>query len=344
MGTFAAKAAIGLLHATRTHRLFASRQAGTGAILAFHRVLPRTHRSFAPNAALEVTPEFFCSVIEFLRHRDYEIVSLAEAARRLRSGDAARRFCCLTFDDGYRDNRFHVLPLARRYRAPIAVFVTTGFLTGAGIVWWLALEHLVRTQAAVEFTGPDGTHRLPARDEAEKEIAYRTIASVLAKSAPAEVAALFAQWRERYGTDFAGEAARDMLTWADLEELLASGLVEIGAHTVHHACLSRLDPAEARAEMLDSQRTIEARLRRPAPFFAYPYGRPEHAGAREYALAAELGFALALTMRHGPVRDAHRATPHALPRITMNASYASLAALEVFLSGAVAALLPETAR
>ena len=47
---------------------------------------------------------------------------------------------------------------------------------------------------------------------------------------------------------------------------------------------------------------------------AYPYGGPAACGAREFRLAAEVGFLTAVTTRNGNVFDAHAAGVTALPR------------------------------
>ena len=60
---------------------------------------------FQPNHLLEVTPKFFERVIRRLRRSKVDLISLDEMHRRLTTGDfPRRRFVCITFDDGYRDN------------------------------------------------------------------------------------------------------------------------------------------------------------------------------------------------------------------------------------------------
>jgi hypothetical protein len=78
---------------------------GVGAILMLHHVRPPRGGEFRPNQGLEVTPEFLLQTIEWLRSEAIDIVSLDEMHRRLTEGDFGRRFACITFDDGYRDNK-----------------------------------------------------------------------------------------------------------------------------------------------------------------------------------------------------------------------------------------------
>src|SRR3546814_14472675 len=71
--------------------------------------------------------------------------------------------------------------------------------------------------------------------------------------------------------------------------------VEFGAHTVHHACLGRLDDRAAREEIAQSKADCEALLGSPVRHFAYPYGDSAAAGAREAEFCRELGFTTAVT-------------------------------------------------
>src|SRR3546814_18261764 len=75
----------------------------------------------------------------------------------------------------------------------------------------------------------------------------------------------------------------------------AGGLVEFGAHTVHHACLGRLDDRAAREEIAQSKADCEALLGSPVRHFAYPYGDSAAAGAREAEFCRGLGFTTAVT-------------------------------------------------
>ncbi len=57
-----------------------------------------------------------------------------------------------------------------------------------------------------------------------------------------------------------------------VEEIAKSGLVEIGAHTVHHLYLAGISEEAARDEIVRSKIMLEQELRVPVTAFAYPYG------------------------------------------------------------------------
>ncbi|MBI3486182.1 polysaccharide deacetylase family protein [Candidatus Daviesbacteria bacterium] len=62
------------------------------------------------------------------------------------------------------------------------------------------------------------------------------------------------------------------LTDAQLKEIVESGLVEIGAHTVHHLALAGLSDSQLAFEVGQSKIQLEQHLGFPITAFAYPYG------------------------------------------------------------------------
>lgn len=89
-----------------------------------------------------------------------------------------------------------------------------------------------------------------------------------------------------------------MLTWEQVMEMQASGLVEFGSHTMKHRNLAALSEEEVRWEAAESKRRLEERLGRPMVAFAYPYG----AGAYDPSVRAavrEAGYRYDFGVRQG---------------------------------------------
>jgi peptidoglycan/xylan/chitin deacetylase (PgdA/CDA1 family) len=63
----------------------------------------------------------------------------------------------------------------------------------------------------------------------------------------------------------------DALTWSQLAEAQATGLVTVGAHTHGHTDLSRASEQVCRDEMARSQELVEDRLGAACRHFAYPW-------------------------------------------------------------------------
>jgi peptidoglycan/xylan/chitin deacetylase (PgdA/CDA1 family) len=127
--------------------------------------------------------------------------------------------------------------------------------------------------------------------------------------------------------------------WGEIAGLAGDPLCTIGAHTIHHFALARLEPERARFELEESARIIELETGRRPRHFAFPYGYPAAAGPRDFALAREAGFASAVTTRHGVVYAAHRDHLHALPRISVNGRFQAVRHVSTMLSGVTTRLL-----
>jgi peptidoglycan/xylan/chitin deacetylase (PgdA/CDA1 family) len=68
--------------------------------------------------------ELFARHVNFLQ-RHFELISLEESQRRIRSGRNERPAVHITFDDGYAENCDHALPLLIRKEIPFTYFVTS---------------------------------------------------------------------------------------------------------------------------------------------------------------------------------------------------------------------------
>lgn len=303
---------------------------GRGAVLVFHRVCaPDPTMMFEANRRNCVPPENLRLLLETLATSGIDVVTLDEALARL-DGGAARRFVCLTFDDGYRDNLDTLLPILQAYRAPATIYVAPGLLDGTAPLWWYGLDQAIARAATLRLPQGDMT----TGTLVEKHAAFDTVARRMLTDAPDVAAAIVAALVARHGVDFAALARAHMLDWAGVRALAASPLVEIGAHTISHPSLARLDDAAARNEMAECQVRLENETGRRVRHFAYPYGTGETVGARELQLAAELGFVTTVSTNPGNLFPTHAQARHCWPRHGIGAGDGP-AALRLKLAGIV---------
>ena len=142
----------------------------------------------------------------------------------------------------------------------------------------------------------------------------------------------------RYGVDSAAICNELCMTWEEIVEVARDRLATIGAHTVNHVMLRKATDDAVRSEMQLSATTIEAALGKRPRHFSYPVGDRTSAGPREFRIAAEVGFATAVTTRPGVLFPEHAAHLTALPRISLNGEYQQRRYAKVLLSGAATAL------
>jgi peptidoglycan/xylan/chitin deacetylase (PgdA/CDA1 family) len=88
------------------------------------------------------------------------------------------------------------------------------------------------------------------------------------------------------------------LTNAQVKEIIASGLVEIGAHTLDHKNLKSTPIAEQKRQIFESKAGLEKEFGITMETFAYPYGAYSD---QTVALAKEAGFTAAVSVDAGNI-------------------------------------------
>ncbi len=334
-------AGLGALSLSGAARLLRPFARGRGALLMFHHVRPWQGQAFAPNHILEITPQFLQKVILETRAAGFDIISLDEATERLNrpKPKGQRPFAVFTFDDGYRDNAEHALPVLERHGVPFTLYAATGFADGTARLWWLELEVAIRHLNRVRCSAPQGDLDLPAVTLSEKQAAFAKVYWALRAGSEAELLAGTGQLLAEAGGDSAALVRELCMDWEGLAAISRHGLCTIGVHTLTHPRLAKLSMRQLHRELTESRQQIAERLQVPAMHLSYPVGDPTSAGQREFDLARALGFASAVTTRPGMVLDAHANRLHSLPRLSVNGLHQSRRAFRALLSGVPFALM-----
>ena len=105
----------------------------------------------------------------------------------------------------------------------------------------------------------------------------------------------------------------EMLSDEEVRELLQSGLIEIGSHTLDHANLPSLDAQEQLRQMSESKREIEAKFEISCSAFAYPFGFYDEISVR---CAREADFSCAVTTQNDVLRPHY--SNFEIPRIMVS--------------------------
>ena len=279
---------------------------GGALILGYHRI------SSSPGAleAVCVSPENFAEHLRELRKRTHPI-HLSKLVQHLKDGSLPAKCVAITFDDGYTDNLYTAKPLLEKYEIPATVFICTGYIGKE--FWWDELERLVigshtdlhslHLQAGAKsfewhkatMNSQDGQPAL--RKEFCRSL-YRFLLSLDIEDQNQAIGVI-RSWSEVSVPRNSTSTLRAM----DREELLRlvdGGLIELGAHTVHHPMLPQLSFERQKEEIQSSKRDLEAILGEKIAGFSYPNGRAT-VGAKR--LVREIGFTYACTSLHDVVRS-----------------------------------------
>jgi peptidoglycan/xylan/chitin deacetylase (PgdA/CDA1 family) len=328
------------LYFSGMHHLMRPLVGGVGAILTLHHVRPPRPESFQPNRLLEITPLFLERLLRRLSRARIDVVSLDEMHRRFISGDFKRRFVCITFDDGYKDLTRWAYPLLKKYELPFALYIPTSFPDRLGELWWVALEAVIAQNSRIGMVINGKDRFFECRSVGEKRELYDAVYGYLrSMKTEDELRKFVRDLCATYRVDIVAFCRDLCMDWQEIAELAADPLVTIGAHTVNHMMLKKMESeSSVRAEMEMSRSVLEAALGRRPDHLAYPVGDPTSAGPREFRIAAELGFKTATTTRPGVLFKVHRDHLTALPRISVNGEFQQQRYLKVLMSGAATAM------
>ncbi len=315
---------------------------GLGSILVLHRVIPDAERSALPsNRALEITPEELRAMLEWTRRSGIEVITLDQVSARL-AAPHPPRFLCFTFDDGYRDNLIHALPVFREFGMPFSVHVTNGFADGTASVWWYFVEEALSARPSLRFSWEGVDHNFSTQAPEGLNRALDEIAGLI-RGLGKKRDELLARIGEAAGIDPRTTTRRLCMDWDEVRRLAEDPLVTIGAHTVAHHSLNRLSEMEVVAEVDEGRRELAAQLGREVRHFAYPFGGSNAVGEREFAIVRRSAFATMLTTQAANLTGGHATLTDRLPRWTVSGNYPAVLSLRKIESG-LAELLEKRAR
>jgi len=295
--------------------------AGIGSIFTLHHVRPALPQRFAPNAHLEVTPDFLDLAIRRLKQDGYEFISLEALPGRMENLRGRKPFVALTLDDGNRDNLNHALPIFARHNTPFTIFVAQGLSERTHSLWWETLAELLERRDRVTFDFGTGQEFVPLGTDSQKEAAFSRFAAFVHGTDESEAVARIDELAARNGLEPLDIVRASIMDREELKDLARHPLASLGAHTVSHRALARLPEAEAAAEMALSTDYVTGITGKRPMAIAYPYGTSEAVSSREGRLAAELGFSIGVTTRPGIIDQASGTALTLLPRLSLNGHY-----------------------
>lgn len=331
----AIRAMFEVLWASRLPGLVRRLSKSRGVIFTLHRVLPDDPADFAPNAILQIKPDFLDFTIRRVRELGLDIVDIDEAIRRIEATEEGRKFVVFTFDDAYRDNLKYALPILRRHQCPFTLYVPTSLVDGLGEVWWQALEDIIAAQPALAVTYLGETDYYPAATLKEKRLTYDALYWRLRQMPEDDRVSLVREIARQYDFDLDRHCRDLIMSWNELKTFAGEQLCTLGAHTVHHYELAKLPAEQAYNEIEQSLKVIKAQFGARPLHLSYPIGGSASAGPREFQMAEELGLRSAVTTRPGGLYHADKDHLLSLPRVSLNGLFQAHRYVDVFATGAI---------
>jgi peptidoglycan/xylan/chitin deacetylase (PgdA/CDA1 family) len=227
----------------------------------------------------------------------FRVMTLGDAASRLRIGELPARTMVITFDDGYADNAEVALPILKRYGLPATFFVSTGFLDG-GRMWNDSVIECLRASRCSEVDlDAFGLGRVALSGPAERRSAIDSLLprlKYLSLAGREEAIERLCRICDVKGLP------SDLMMRADQVVQLHRAGMEIGGHTVHHPILTSLSPAEAEREIAAGRARLQEIIDGPVDVFAYPNGKPgQDYQSCHVDIVRRLGFKAAVSTAPG---------------------------------------------
>jgi len=208
----------------------------------------------------QISADLFESHLKFLTKR-YNVISLErlrQALYRETNEELPPNPLVITFDDGWQSN-YGLLPVIKKYQAPVTIFITTGLVGTCRKIWNYTLERQGQEKDL-------NTHL--------KNISNREKNSFLQKHN--------GYFPEKEYED------RDFLTLDEMKQM--TPYVDFQSHGRFHPVFTMCSDEELLQEMIDSKKHIEDTFGHKCYAIAYPYGRHDQ---RVAELAQRAGYSLA---------------------------------------------------
>jgi len=267
-----------------------------GEILMLHRVV-NERSTLTANRKLEITPCFLEKTIQGFLASGRPIVSLDEAVDiLLQKKKINKPFVCFTFDDGYKDNIEIAYHVFKKFKCPFVIYLTTGFPDQTAILWWYALEDLLKENS--ELLLGNGK-RLKTETFVEKDAAFNYVRELIFCSPVDQVEIFIRHLLVNYPDSYLTKTAELALSWEQVRKLADDPLCTIGSHTLTHPSLNNLPDNQLILELVQSKSFIEKEINKPVIHFAYPFGI-YNTEVKE--AVSQAGYKTAMTIKGGKVR------------------------------------------
>lgn len=307
----------------------------------YHRLMPKAlvlmyHRIDTLEADpwhLSVEPAIFEQHLEAIKEFG-SVISCSELHFALQQKKTRNGSIVITFDDGYKDNLTHALPLLERHGLPATFFIPTNRLGQTKGYWWDELEEIIIHSKTlpqtlslslydfrIDFDLEDETvlsidkqnaikkWDIKKTSDSRRTKLYMQLQMQLMRMSYEQQQEVLAHLRKWSGCDHL-LGRNKIMTGEEVLKLAGSPLVTIGGHTTSHPDLSIQSNDKQEAEIADNKTDLEHLLNQQVDFFAYPYGRFNSSSP---TLVANCGYKAAFTTTGWVVKN--DSNPYLLNRL-----------------------------
>ena len=299
-------------------------------VLLYHSV---SNGRSAPGAeSWSVDPTTFERHLSYIAGH-YRVIPLKALVEALQKGEVPAGSVVVTFDDGFMDTYEQAYPALKRQGVPATVFLVTGAVDDGKPIWIQEIHRLMESFGAVRVVRelrvlvgdngaalPDVAKEKQLRRQVEDYLGY----GVTKGRRDELLAGLFSV----LGATRDSPADRSLfLTWRQIEEMHATGIIGFGSHGVTHTPFSVMSPQEQEAELAGSRQVLERHLGEGFIPFSYPFGQAHDFTPETRQLVQAAEYPCALTAM--PTLNKAGTSVHELGRMPVHNVPVHLLALEL---------------
>lgn len=276
-------------------------------ILMYHRIIEKNDSNIYLQDGMYVDPDTFRMQIHYLKD-NFNIVpleSLLSMTETKKKIDNNKPCCVITFDDGWNDFYGYAYPILKYYNACSTIFLPTDFIGTNKLFWTDKLAFIMKHKKYTNYNDKIEKKTSSTNDimkyieniqgstDLMIEKSILILKQLPAKEIDCILEELAYKWRVKIN-----KQEPSFLTWGEIKEMRASGVVYFGSHTKSHQILITSTDDVIQEELVQSRnKLIENSVVSPSFIpFAYPNGNYTSKIAN---MVEEAGYNIALTTERG---------------------------------------------
>jgi peptidoglycan/xylan/chitin deacetylase (PgdA/CDA1 family) len=297
------------------NRILTIRRRHGPLVLCYHGVVPDEIAEDRQSFGNIVSLSEFSEQMSFLS-RTMIPITLSALNSWLHGGSALPDNSVLvTFDDGYRNNVTHAVPILRKFEIPAVIFVTVSYIGTDRLLWPTEIYRCVLLWPSPPVPLPDGSIINVPPNDSQKRTALAKWTREFCKLLSEEQRNQYLLSLREAGFPPLTDNEMEMfsfLSWEETNRLHQMGFA-VGSHTMDHCILTQIPADRLRRELEASREKLEMNLKTSCISIAYPNGGAADCSPQVLSAAAQANYELGFTT--GPSGCTRHSNPLAVDRI-----------------------------
>ncbi len=308
-------------------------KSNNGIIITLHRTLSVEEQGSAFNNFIEISASRLEEMIINLKKLQVKFVPLKELNYNLdKITRSPNPIAHISFDDGYYDNYTCAFKIFKKHNVCFSIFITSDYISNKlPFLWWYMLEYIIKNEIPVTFEKYNYSITKELYKANSKNKIFELSRDFMLNNIDNDND-YFEKKLLNYIPLSDSNIIPKMLGWKQINEMIDSGLCEIGIHTKSHPRFKNLTSEEKMMQIKHCKNEIFINTGIDSKYFAYPYGSKADIGSIDdlEQVMKNCGVNLAFTTVPGELNS--KASKILMPRICLN-DMATMYTLKTRLNG-----------